>query len=275
MNNLEFDHADIFPDLDAIKQQFHFLVRTVPGNGLIIRHGEDIALQDVLSKGCWTPVTTFSGRESAWQADLINLDGSRFAVKRNGVSVGEVCWDLLGKHNVDNAMAALLAALHAGVPVDIALQALPLFKNVKRRLEIKACVNGITLYDDFAHHPTAIATTLAGLRAKLGKARMIVVLEFGSYTMRLGVHKDTIKHALSTADMVFCKRPISQDWNVDSVLENSFDDVTSLVEKLVIQLKSGDHVIVMSNSGFDDIHTKLLNAIERRFVVHEKASHIE
>lgn len=271
MNNLEFDHADIFPDLNAVKQQFHFLVRTVPGNGLIIRHGEDTELQDVLSKGCWTPVTTFSGHESSFQADLINLDGSRFAVKRSGVLVGEVHWNLLGKHNVDNALAALIAAEHAGVPIDMALKALPLFKNVKRRLEVKACINGITLYDDFAHHPTAIATTLAGLRAKLGKARMIVVLEFGSYTMRSGVHKDTINNALSTADMVFCKRPTAQGWNLDSVLENfsqttaAFDDVTSLVENLVNQLKSGDHVIVMSNSGFDDIHTKLSKAIEGRF----------
>ncbi len=271
MNNLEFDHADIFPDLNAVKQQFHFLVRTVPGNGLIIHKGEDKELQDVLSKGCWTPVTRCSGHESEWQADLMNLDGSRFAVKRRGELVGEVHWDLLGKHNVDNALAALAASQHAGVSIDMALKALPFFKNVKRRLEVKARINGITLYDDFAHHPTAIATTLSGLRAKIGKARMIVVLEFGSYTMRSGVHKDTIKNALSTADLVFCKRPHTEDWSLDNVLEHftqttaAFDHVTSLVEHLVNQLKSGDHVIVMSNSGFDDIHTKLLNAIDGRF----------
>jgi UDP-N-acetylmuramate: L-alanyl-gamma-D-glutamyl-meso-diaminopimelate ligase len=184
--------------------------------------------------------------------------------------MGEVQWNLLGKHNVDNALAALAAAEHAGISSDIALKALPLFKNVKRRLEIKACINDITIYDDFAHHPTAIATTLAGLRAKLGKARMIVVLEFGSYTMRSGVHKDAIKNALSTADMVFCKRPTDQEWSLDNILADfpqataAFDDVPSLVENLVKQLKSGDHVIVMSNSGFDSIHTKLLNAIEGR-----------
>ncbi len=270
MNNLEFDHADIFPNLDAIKQQFHFLVRTVPGNGLIIRHGNDAELQDVLSKGCWTEVTTFGGAESTWQADLIQADGSQFVVKREGRVVGEVQWDLLGKHNVDNALAALLAAEHAGVPADTALKALPLFKNVKRRLEVKACIHGITLYDDFAHHPTAIATTLAGLRAKLHQARIIAVLEFGSYTMRTGTHQHTIKNALATADMVFCMRPKDENWNLDSVLADfpqvtkAFDDVQSLVEELADQLKSGDHVIVMSNSGFDDIHTRLLHRIERR-----------
>lgn len=270
MNNLEFDHADIFPDLDAVKQQFHYLVRTVPGNGLVIRHGEDTELQDVLAKGCWTPVTTFSGNDATWQADLINLDGSRFEIRRAGVFVGEVHWDLLGKHNVDNALAALAAAEHAGVSMDVALKALPLFKNVKRRLEVMGCKKGITLYDDFAHHPTAIATTLAGLRAKVGKARIIVVLEFGSFTMRSGVHKDSIKNALAVADIVVCKRPSMQAWNLDEVLASfpqataAYDDVTTLVENLVKQLKSGDHVIVMSNSGFDGVHTSLLNAIEGR-----------
>ena len=276
LNNLEFDHADIFPDLDAIKQQFHFLVRTVPGSGLIIRPGDDVPLLDVLSKGCWTPVTTFGGNDSVWQATLVNADGSRFKIKRDGIVLGEVHWELSGKHNVDNALAALAAAHHIGIDADVALKALPLFKNVKRRMELKGLVNGISLYDDFAHHPTAIATTLAGLRAKIGQqARLIVVLEFGSYTMRSGVHKNTIKNALSTADMVFCKRPLAADWNLDDVLADfpqvtaAFDDVASLVENLTHHLKCGDHVVVMSNSGFDGINTRLLNAIEGRVVRHE------
>jgi UDP-N-acetylmuramate: L-alanyl-gamma-D-glutamyl-meso-diaminopimelate ligase len=270
MNNLEFDHADIFPNLEAIKQQFHYLVRTVPGNGLLIRHGEDVQLQDVLAKGCWTPVTTFGGRKSKWQADLINPDGSRFIVIREDLQVGEVEWSLLGKHNVDNALAAIAGAEHAGVDINIALKALPLFKNVKRRLEIKSHKNGITLYDDFAHHPTAIATTLSGLRAKVGYANIIVVLEFGSYTMRSGFHKDTIKDALLPADKVFCKRPLAQDWNVNEVFLGFprpiavYDDVAVIVEDLVKQLQPGDHVVVMSNSGFDGIHDLLLNAIEER-----------
>ena len=267
LNNLEFDHADIFPDLNAIKQQFHYLVRTVPGNGLIIRHADDQNIVDTLAKGCWTPVTTFGGQDGYWRSRLTQPDGSCFEVFCDSLSVEEVAWDLLGKHNVDNALAAIAAAQHAGVPVKRALQALSLFKNVKRRLEIKGQVGGVTLYDDFAHHPTAIATTLEGLRARVGKERIIVVLEFGSYTMRSGVHKDTIKNALLTADMVVCKRPEKCDWNVDHVLDQfaqttaAYDNVDELVENLVGQLQSGDHVVVMSNSGFGGVHQKLLQAL--------------
>lgn len=267
LNNLEFDHADIFPDLEAIKQQFHYLVRTVPGNGLILRHIEDANLQATLEKGCWTPIVTFGGKEGAWQAELLKADGSHFSVMHNGVEVGEVSWNLLGKHNVENALAAIAAAHHAGVAASQALDALPHFKNVKRRMEIKGEKAGITVYDDFAHHPTAIATTLAGLRAKVGDARIVVVLEFGSYTMRAGVHKDTIKNSLQTADMVICKRPEQDSWGLEKVLKNFlqptalFDTVDSLVTGLTKQLKSGDHVVVMSNSGFDGIHQKLLSAI--------------
>jgi len=267
LNNLEFDHADIFPDLEAIKQQFHYLVRTVPSNGLILRHAEDTNLQATLEKGCWTPTVTFGGREGAWQAELLKADGSYFSVTHNGIEMGEVSWNLLGKHNVENALAAIAAAHHAGVAANQALEALPRFKNVKRRMEIKGEKAGITVYDDFAHHPTAIATTLAGLRAKVGDARIVVVLEFGSYTMRAGVHKDTIENALQKADMVVCKRPEQDSWGLEKVLKNFsqptalFDNVDSLVASLTKQLKSGDHVVVMSNSGFGGIHQKLLSAI--------------
>jgi UDP-N-acetylmuramate: L-alanyl-gamma-D-glutamyl-meso-diaminopimelate ligase len=268
LNNLEFDHADIFPDLAAIKQQFHYLVRTVPGNGLIIRHARDNNIEDVLNKGCWTPTVTFSGEYGHWRARLLNPDGSRFEVFTGDALVGEVHWSLLGQHNVENALAAISAAHHAGVLVQRALEALSSFKNVKRRLEIKGQANGMTLYDDFAHHPTAIATTLAGLRAKVGDARIIAILEFGSYTMRSGVHKDHIKSALSAADIVVCKQPEESSWDLASILKEFpqptalYENVDLIVESLVKQLKTGDHIVVMSNSGFGGIHQKLLNALE-------------
>lgn len=266
LNNLEFDHADIFPNLDAIKQQFHFLVRTVPGNGQIVCHASDQNLAEVLEKGCWTPKVTF-GNDGNWQARMIKADGSCFEVLQNGHSLGEVSWNLLGKHNVENALAAIAAAHHAGVSAKISMKALAGFKNVKRRLEIKGEINGITLYDDFAHHPTAIATTLAGLRAKVGSARIVAVLEFGSYTMRSGVHKSTIKNALTDADKIVCKQPEADDWGLAQILEEMakpsklYSDVDTLVSSLSKELESGDHVIVMSNSGFGGIHQKLLNAI--------------
>lgn len=268
MNNLEFDHADIFPDLNAIKQQFHYLIRTVPGNGLVIRHAQDKNLEEVLSKGCWTPTVTFAGAYGHWRARLLDKDGTHFEVFNGDALVGEVRWNLLGKHNVDNALAAVAAAYHAGVPVQRALEALGSFKSVKRRLEVKGQVNDITLYDDFAHHPTAIATTLDGLRAKVGDARIVAVLEFGSYTMRSGVHKDHIKDALTAADMVICKRPDDISWDLGSILKDFtqptllYDTVDLLVENLSKQLKSGDHVVVMSNSGFGGVHQKLLKALE-------------
>jgi UDP-N-acetylmuramate: L-alanyl-gamma-D-glutamyl-meso-diaminopimelate ligase len=269
LNNLEFDHADIFPDLTAIKQQFHYLIRTIPGNGLIIRHANDNNIEDVIKLGCWTPTVTFSGEFGHWRARLIDPDGSRFEVFTGEVSVGEVRWSLLGRHNVENALAAIAAAQHAGVLVQRALEALSSFKNVKRRLEVRGQSNGMTIYDDFAHHPTAIATTLEGLRAKVGAAaRIIAVLEFGSFTMRSGVHKDNIKNALTTADMVICKRPDSTNWDLATILKDfpqptaMYDNVDSLVENLVKELKTGDHIVVMSNSGFGGIHQKLLNALE-------------
>jgi UDP-N-acetylmuramate: L-alanyl-gamma-D-glutamyl-meso-diaminopimelate ligase len=269
LNNLEFDHADIFPDLAAIKQQFHYLLRTVPGNGLIIRHAQDPNLTDLLHMGCFTPVATFGGVESEWRASLIKDDGSAFTVLHKGKPMGEVSWSLLGKHNVDNALAAIAAAHHANVPIEKAMNALASFKNVKRRLEIKGNAKDIIVYDDFAHHPTAIAATLAGLRANIGdEARMIAVVEFGSYTMRSGIHKDKIQDALRAADMVICKST-EADWGLKSVLARFkqptalYDDVDSLVNNLVPKLHAGDHVIIMSNSGFGGIHKKLLNAIEK------------
>lgn len=267
LNNLEYDHADIFSTLDAIKQQFHYLVRTIPSNGLIVHHAQDINLADVLTRGCWTPTTTFARVQGDWQARLVESDGSAFIVLYAGKEIGKVRWNLLGNHNVENALAAIAAAQHANVPPEKAIAALTSFRNVKRRLEVRGNVNDIVVYDDFAHHPTAIATTLAGLRAKIGKARMIAVVEFGSYTMRSGVHKDRLHEAFYDADMIVCKRPQADDWGLETILHQFkqptafYDDVDVLVQGLVPQLKAGDHVIVMSNSGFGGIHQKLLDAI--------------
>lgn len=268
LNNLEFDHADIFPDLAAIKQQFHYLIRTVPGNGCIIHQAEDSNLEDLLAKGCWSPLISFGGKKGQWQARLIIEDGSCFEVLQNEIPVGRVTWNLVGKHNVENALAALAAAHHAGVSIKCAIDALSTFQNVKRRMEIKGKVKGITIYDDFAHHPTAISTTLAGLRAHVGKqTRIIAILEFGSYTMRSGVHNNVIKDSLKDADVIVCKRP-DADWDLAGILINFkqptmiFENVDLLVSQLAPQLKSGDHVIVMSNSGFGGIHEKLLKSIE-------------
>lgn len=268
LNNLEYDHADIFPDLEAIKQQFHYLVRTIPDNGLILHQLQDNNLNDVLHKGCWTPTATFGDAPAEWQSQLIKPDGSAFTVIHQSRLVGEVHWNLLGDHNRNNAMAAIAAAFHAGVPVEKAVQALTTFKNVKRRLEVKGKANDIIVYDDFAHHPTAIATTLAGLRAKIGaKERIIAVLEFGSYTMRSGIHKDKIQAALKEADVVVCKKT-ETDWGLEDILSGFtqptalYQQVDALIAHLVTILKSGDHVVVMSNSSFDGIHGKLLATIK-------------
>lgn len=265
LNNLEYDHADIFPDLEAIQQQFHFLVRTVPGNGAIVRNAADANLTEVLKSGCWTPEISFAGT-GEWQAKLLKADGSEFSVYYQGQEVGVVNWDLLGQHNVDNALAALAAANHANVPPELGIEALAQFKNVKRRLEVKGKIKDIVVYDDFAHHPTAIATTLEGLRAKIGNARMIAVLEFGSYTMRSGVHKERIQEALAMADMVVCKTT-SPDWGLQEILAKFkqptalYEDTDKIVAHLVPLLHAGDHVVVMSNSGFGGIHQKLVDAI--------------
>jgi UDP-N-acetylmuramate: L-alanyl-gamma-D-glutamyl-meso-diaminopimelate ligase len=273
MNNLEFDHADIFPDLAAIKQQFHYLVRTVPSEGLIIYNGKDANLSSVLELGCWTPTLSFAAEGARWQAKLLQEDGGAFEVYFDNVFQGLARWNLIGKHNVENGLAACAAAVHAGVPIAQALAALAEFKNVKKRLEVIAEVQGVTVYDDFAHHPTAIATTLAGLRAKVGKGRIILVLEFGSYTMRTGVHKDSMPEALALADKILCKKPQGQDWGVADVLKKCpqasqmYTNVDALIAGLISDLHKGDHVIIMSNSGFDGLNQKLLTALSNKVYV--------
>ncbi|QMT30832.1 UDP-N-acetylmuramate:L-alanyl-gamma-D-glutamyl-meso-diaminopimelate ligase [Alysiella filiformis] len=261
LNNLEYDHADIFPDLNAIQTQFHHLVRTVPSEGLIVANGRESSLKNVLERGCWTP-TQFFGEQSGWQISNLQQDGS-FDVQFHGETVGHIAWDLLGEHNRQNALAVIAAAKHVGVNVQAACEALSQFKNVKRRMEIKGMVNNITVYDDFAHHPTAIATTLDGLRQKVGKARIVAVLEPRSNTMKLGTMKAALPESLRGADAVFCYAG-GVDWDVQAALlplgdklhiGQNFDD---FVNDLAQFAQNGDHILIMSNGGFGGIHDKLL-----------------
>jgi UDP-N-acetylmuramate: L-alanyl-gamma-D-glutamyl-meso-diaminopimelate ligase len=265
LNNLEFDHADIFPDLAAIETQFHHLVRTVPGQGLIIANGREQSMKRVIARGCWSRIE-WLGLPDGW------LTKSRtehaFDVLFEGGPRGTVQWELLGGHNEHNALAALAAARHAGVPVATGIQALAEFRNVKRRMEMRGKVNNVTVYDDFAHHPTAIQTTLAGLRSKVGPARILAVLEPRSNTMKMGVMKDALPGSLADAQAVFCYTK-DLGWDAAAVLKpldakaRSFDDLDALVKAVVAEAKPGDHVLVMSNGGFGGVHGKLLEALAR------------
>ncbi len=259
LNNLEFDHADIFPDLGAIETQFHHLVRTVPGNGLVVCNGREASLARVIQRGCWTPVEKF-GCDDGWNID------TNGQVSLNGKVQGMLQWDLMGEHNRRNALAALAGARHAGVSIEQGLAALAKFKNVKRRMEVRGTVNGITVYDDFAHHPTAIDTTVAGLRGKVGKARILAVLEPRSNTMKLGVMKDALPGSLKDADLTFCYAG-NLGWDARGALAPLGDkavvkdDLNELVETIAAAAKSGDHILVMSNGGFGGIHEKLLKRL--------------
>ncbi|WP_370245516.1 UDP-N-acetylmuramate:L-alanyl-gamma-D-glutamyl-meso-diaminopimelate ligase [Alteromonas abrolhosensis] len=267
INNLEFDHADIFADLGAIQTQFHHLVRMVPENGLILTPNGTPAIEDMLKKGCWSSRQSL-GKE--WHAELLKKDGSEFNVLHNGVIAGTVTWSLLGQHNVDNALMAIAAAHHAGVTLPDAIDALSFFKNVKRRMEVKGEVKNITLYDDFAHHPTAIATTLDGLRKKVGNARILAVLEPRSNTMKMGVHKDTLANSWQKADEVYLYEPEGMDWSlVDSVAHSNapthcFRDVEKIVQGVCNVAQPGDHILVMSNGGFEGIHGRILDALKMK-----------
>jgi UDP-N-acetylmuramate: L-alanyl-gamma-D-glutamyl-meso-diaminopimelate ligase len=269
LNNLEYDHADIFPDLAAIQKQFHQLVRVVPGEGLIVWNAADGNLKATLDMGCWTPLQGCSGRVSTgkWTARVTTADYSSFEVLEDGVARGEVKWPLLGAHNVDNALAAIAAAHHAGVPLSVAIEALGQFQGVKRRLELRGQVNGISVYDDFAHHPTAIALTLDGLRKRVGQERIIAVLEPRSNTMRMGVHSATLAGSLEGADEVWFYDPPDLGWDLKSVIAplggraHTAVDIDQLVKSLATRAKSGDHVLVMSNGGFGGLHGKLLNVL--------------
>lgn len=262
LNNLEFDHADIFADLAAIETQFHHLIRTVPGNGLIVANGAQQAIDRVLARGAWSPVEKFFVADE-WHATEPASSG-HFNVQFGATKYGRVEWNLFGEHNRNNALAGIAAARHVGVEPKIAIEALNAFTNVKRRMEIFGELNGITVYDDFAHHPTAIATTLEGLRAKVGSARVLAVLEPRSNTMRMGVMKDTLAASLVSADQVYCYAPANLGWDAAAALSalgdkvHTLSDIDSLTNALASEAKPGDHIVIMSNGSFAGLHDKLL-----------------
>jgi UDP-N-acetylmuramate: L-alanyl-gamma-D-glutamyl-meso-diaminopimelate ligase len=270
LNNLEYDHADIFPDLGAIETQFHHLVRTVPGIGRVIVNGDEAALQRVLKRGCWSEKESF-GRADGADWTLNEHDDGSFDVIFKGETAGHVQWSLTGKHNRANALAAIAAARHVGVPVAQAAKSLATFENVKRRMEVRGVVNGITVYDDFAHHPTAIATTVGGLRQKIGKSgRILAVLEPRSNTMKLGAMKDALPGSLVDADLVFgFGSQQALGWSIGDALAplgevaGGYDDLAVLVAAIAKAAQPGDHIIVMSNGGFGGVHDKILEALAK------------
>lgn len=268
INNLEFDHADIFDDLGAIQRQFHHLVRMVPGEGLIIHPQSEPNVDEVLEQGCWTPLESFDLAAGNWQANKLKSDGSSFELMLDGESQGVVAWPLMGDHNVSNCIAAIAAARHAGVPVQHAINAMAEFVNVKRRMEIRGEVNGVTVYDDFAHHPTAITTTLDGLRQRVGEQRIIALLEPRSNTMRMGVHKHELAASVKAADVVYFYQPEGLDWSLDEVAAAAGARVSGDIDALVTQVaemaRPGDQILVMSNGAFGGIHDKLLSAMQER-----------
>lgn len=264
LNNLEYDHADIFPDLAAIKTQFHHLVRTVPQQGLLVVNGEDANLDEVLAMGSWTPVVRFGGTGNP-QATC-TTEG-RLKITAPGEASRETPWQMLGQHNANNALAVIQAATHLGIAAETALAGLSRFSGVARRMEVRGKVNGVTVYDDFAHHPTAIQTTLAGLRKRVGNARILAVIEPRSNTMKMGVWADSLAASLKLADGVFC---YSKDlgWNVGAALSPLSpaavlsEDLQQLVAAICHEARPGDHVLIMSNGGFGGIHLKLLDALK-------------
>jgi UDP-N-acetylmuramate: L-alanyl-gamma-D-glutamyl-meso-diaminopimelate ligase len=269
LNNLEYDHADIFADLAAIETQFHHLVRTIPGNGLIVANASEPALERVIKRGCWTPVERFND-PAGWLAEGDDATGS-LVICQSEHEIGRISWQLAGNHNRNNAIAALLAARHAGVPIARGLEALARFENVKRRLEVRGMANGVTVYDDFAHHPTAIETTLAGLRGRVAHhagARILAVLEPRSNTMKLGTMKNALPGSLRDADLVFCYGA-NLGWDAAAALAplgskaQTSDDLLDLVRRIVAAARRGDHILVMSNGGFGGIHQKLLDALAK------------
>jgi len=270
INNLEFDHADIFEDLAAIERQFHHVVRTVPNNGLVIYPEGVDAIERVLKQGCWSDRATMANTASpqAWSTLLQQADGSHFSVLHGDEWQCEIKWPFIGEHNVSNALTAIIAARHVGVTPAIAAEALEAFKGIKRRLEVLAEVNGCTVYDDFAHHPTAIATTLAGLRQKVGKQKIIAVIEPRSNTMRLGVHQTALAAACEDADTALWYNPESLEWDVDAVLSNSqnsqgFAELENLVQAAcrAAQGHAAAHIVIMSNGSFGGIHQKIIDAL--------------
>lgn len=270
INNIEFDHADIFDDLHAIQRQFHHLIRTIPSEGRILAASDDQNVQDTLKMGTYSEVQAI-GEGKEWFAKPLNADCSHFEIYHFGKKAGEVRWNIIGRHNMHNALMAIAAAQHAGVSIEGACQALGTFINANRRLEVKGEVNGITVYDDFAHHPTAIEATIDALRGKIGKdSRILAVLEPRSNTMKMGVHKDDIAPSLHDAQAVFIYQPDTIPWNVSQITDALTQpakwsaSIDELVEMVVSEAKSGDHILVMSNGAFGGIHNKLIAKLQEK-----------
>ncbi|AQS40075.1 UDP-N-acetylmuramate:L-alanyl-gamma-D-glutamyl-meso-diaminopimelate ligase [Shewanella psychrophila] len=287
INNLEFDHADIFDDLKAIQRQFHHVIRTVPGVGKIIWPTDSEAVQQVIDMGCWSEQEVYTksygkncsnlisdnqessvtNAQGTWSSKLITDDGHRFELFFDGESQGILDWSLIGQHNVENATMAIAAARHVGVKPESAIQALAQFEPPKRRMELIGEVNGIAIYDDFAHHPTAIATTLQGCRAKVGEAKITIILEPRSNTMKSGVHKNTLAGSMSLADEAYLYQADSIDWDIEAAMEKAdlpvsvLYDIDEIVNTVASKAKTGDTIIVMSNGGFGGLHKKLLKKL--------------
>lgn len=270
INNIEFDHADIFHDIADIKREFHRLIRILPATGRILHRFGDPQIQDVLAQGCWTPCQTFGINEGDWHLTDNSVDFSQFDVIFGEKRIGTVGWKLIGRHNAENALAAIAAAHHVGISPDLAAGALATFKSVKRRLEKLAEVAGITIYDDFAHHPTAIAVTLAALRTMTREGeRVIALFEPRSNTMKLGIHRETLAPAFEAADKVYIYQPRGLSWDMAASLSGLgakckiYADTAGIIDSVQKQARSGDHVVIMSNGGFEGIHRRLIEALEK------------
>ncbi|BCU66292.1 UDP-N-acetylmuramate:L-alanyl-gamma-D-glutamyl-meso-diaminopimelate ligase [Acinetobacter bouvetii DSM 14964 = CIP 107468] len=273
LNNLEFDHADIFDDLAAIQKQFHHLVRTIPSEGRIITPITESNIDEVLEMGCWTPVVRTSldaNDKSELYAEQLSADGSHFKVLQHDAVKGEVKWNMTGQHSVANALATIAAAEHVGVSIETACEALSNFGGVKRRMELLGTVRGVEVYDDFAHHPTAIDTTLEGARKRLGERKLWAIIEPRSNTMRMGSHKDSLAHSARLADEVIWYQPEGLDWDLQPVIEaapnkavvaRSLDDI---IQTVTAEAGEGDAVVIMSNGGFGGLHQKLINALNAK-----------
>ena len=281
INNMEFDHGDIFDDLSDIQRQFHHLIRMIPSNGLILSPKNEQAIADTLAQGCWTDTEfsydAISGTEQikssvdGWQATKLIADGSQFIVNFKGQEQGVVRWNLIGDFNIDNGLMAIAAARHAGVTTAVAIEALNEFINTKRRLELRGTVSDIRVFDDFAHHPTAIEKTLMGIRANVGDKRIIAVLEPRSNTMKSGIHKDSLPASLALADQVFVYQGEDVKWSVKQLIDDCCQpcavdvDIEQLVSKITTYAEPNDTVVVMSNGGFGGIHQKILDALAAKF----------
>ena len=270
VNNLEFDHADIFDDLAAIQKQFHHLIRTVPSEGLIIIPPDEVDIDKTLSMGCWSKKQTVGLEAGDLQATEVSADGSEFKVQYQGKFQANVNWQMLGRHNVSNALAAIAAARHVGVNISQACEALAAFKGIKRRMELYGEVKGIRVYDDFAHHPTAIESTIKGLKANIGERKLIAILELRSNTMRMGIHKESLANCLQVADRVILFNQSDMNWSLSTVqqqlgekatIEVSIDDIVGLIRDEAMR---GDEILIMSNGSFGGIHQKILTVLAKR-----------